>query len=88
MMLLRFLLPLPLTEATTGPLRGAYRIYIYIYNRNSGIGLERFLTFICRIISATLIPLTIAPFASGSVSPVLDAVLCGALVIHSHIGFQ
>ncbi|KAF3481201.1 succinate dehydrogenase membrane anchor subunit [Arthroderma uncinatum] len=41
-----------------------------------------------RVVAASLIPLTIAPFASGSVSPVLDAVLCGTIVIHSHIGFQ
>ncbi|KAL1955063.1 hypothetical protein VTO42DRAFT_9052 [Malbranchea cinnamomea] len=41
-----------------------------------------------RLVAASLIPLTIAPFAGGSLNPVMDAVLCGALVIHSHIGFQ
>ncbi|WEW54721.1 hypothetical protein PRK78_000144 [Emydomyces testavorans] len=41
-----------------------------------------------RLVAASLIPLTIAPFAAGSLNPVTDAVLCGALVLHSHIGFQ
>lgn len=41
-----------------------------------------------RLIAASLIPLTVAPFAAGSLNPVTDAVLCGALVMHSHIGFQ
>ncbi len=41
-----------------------------------------------RIIAASLIPLTVAPFAAGSLHPVTDAILCGTLLIHSHIGFQ
>ena len=41
-----------------------------------------------RLISAGLVPLTIAPFAAGSLNPLLDALLCGAIVIHSHIGFE
>lgn len=41
-----------------------------------------------RLVSAALIPLTIAPFAGGSLNPLLDSVLCATLVIHSHIGFQ
>ncbi|KAK2747726.1 membrane anchor subunit of succinate dehydrogenase, Sdh4 [Myotisia sp. PD_48] len=41
-----------------------------------------------RLIAASLIPLTIAPFAAGSLNPVMDAVLCGTIVIHSHMGFQ
>ncbi|EER26845.1 membrane anchor subunit of succinate dehydrogenase, Sdh4 [Coccidioides posadasii str. Silveira] len=41
-----------------------------------------------RIIAISLIPLTITPFAAGSLNPVTDAILCGALVLHSHIGFQ
>jgi len=41
-----------------------------------------------RLISAGLIPLTIAPFAAGSLNPIADAVLCGAILIHSHIGFE
>lgn len=32
--------------------------------------------------------MTIAPFAAGSLNPVTDAVLCGAILIHSHIGFE
>lgn len=35
-----------------------------------------------------LIPLSIAPFAAGSLNPVMDAVLCSLLVAHSHVGFQ
>ena len=38
--------------------------------------------------SAALIPLVIAPFASGSLNPMTDAILCGAILIHSHIGFE
>ncbi|RPA71038.1 hypothetical protein BJ508DRAFT_420046 [Ascobolus immersus RN42] len=41
-----------------------------------------------RLVAIGLIPLTIAPFAAGSVHPVMDAVLGASLVIHSHIGFQ
>lgn len=38
--------------------------------------------------SAGLIPLTVAPFAAGSLNPVTDSVLCALLVVHSHIGFE
>ncbi|KAL2039271.1 hypothetical protein N7G274_007939 [Stereocaulon virgatum] len=41
-----------------------------------------------RLISAALIPLTVAPFAAGTLNPVTDAILCATLLIHSHIGFQ
>lgn len=38
--------------------------------------------------SAGLVPLTIAPFAAGSLNPTLDALFCAGILIHSHIGFQ
>ncbi|PMD12761.1 CybS-domain-containing protein [Hyaloscypha hepaticicola] len=41
-----------------------------------------------RLISAGLIPLTIAPFAAGSLNPTMDAILCATILIHSHIGFE
>lgn len=41
-----------------------------------------------RIISAGLIPLCVAPFAAGSLNPVVDSILCALLVVHSHIGFE
>ncbi|KAK7550562.1 CybS-domain-containing protein [Phyllosticta citricarpa] len=41
-----------------------------------------------RIVSAALIPLTVAPFAAGSLNPISDAILCSLLVVHSHIGFD
>ncbi|KAI9719415.1 MAG: hypothetical protein M1812_003486 [Candelaria pacifica] len=41
-----------------------------------------------RSIALALIPLTIVPFAAGSLNPITDAMLCGTLIIHSHIGFQ
>ncbi|EPS25543.1 Succinate dehydrogenase cytochrome b small subunit [Penicillium oxalicum] len=41
-----------------------------------------------RAVSVGLVPLTIAPFAAGSLNPVMDAVLCTLLVAHSHVGFQ
>lgn len=41
-----------------------------------------------RLLAAGLVPLTVAPFAAGSLNPVLDATLCGAILVHSHTGFQ
>ncbi|KAF1851466.1 mitochondrial inner membrane protein [Cucurbitaria berberidis CBS 394.84] len=41
-----------------------------------------------RIVAAGLIPVTIAPFAAGSLNPVTDSILCALLIIHSHIGFE
>jgi len=41
-----------------------------------------------RLLAAGLIPLSIAPFAAGSLNPALDATLCAALLLHSHMGFQ
>src|SRR5271156_177609 len=41
-----------------------------------------------RLISVGLIPLTIAPFAAGTMNPTLDAILVATILVHSHIGFQ
>lgn len=41
-----------------------------------------------RLVAASLIPLTITPFAAGSLNPTLDALLCATILIHSHVGFQ
>lgn len=41
-----------------------------------------------RALALGLVPLTLAPFAAGSLNPGLDAVLCGSLLLHSHMGFQ
>ncbi|KAL7273773.1 membrane anchor subunit of succinate dehydrogenase, Sdh4 [Rhizina undulata] len=41
-----------------------------------------------RLVSVALIPLTVAPFAAGSLNPVTDAILGATIVIHSHIGFE
>ncbi|OCL07108.1 mitochondrial succinate dehydrogenase cytochrome b560 subunit D [Glonium stellatum] len=41
-----------------------------------------------RLVSAGLVPLTIAPFAAGSLNPLMDATLCALLLVHSHVGFQ
>ncbi|MBE7180354.1 MAG: hypothetical protein INR71_03935 [Terriglobus roseus] len=41
-----------------------------------------------RLVSAAVIPLTVAPFAAGSLNPVTDAVFGALLIAHSHIGFQ
>lgn len=41
-----------------------------------------------RLLAAGLIPLTVAPFAAGSLNPTMDALLCAAILIHSHIGFE
>jgi succinate dehydrogenase (ubiquinone) membrane anchor subunit len=40
------------------------------------------------LISAGLIPLTLAPFIGGSLNPLTDAILGVTILIHSHIGFQ
>ncbi|KAI9794029.1 MAG: membrane anchor subunit of succinate dehydrogenase, Sdh4 [Peltula sp. TS41687] len=41
-----------------------------------------------RLLAGALVPLTIAPFATGSLHPVMDAILAAAILIHSHVGFQ
>lgn len=41
-----------------------------------------------RLMAISLIPLTIAPFAAGSLNPIMDAALAGAILLHSHVGFQ
>jgi succinate dehydrogenase (ubiquinone) membrane anchor subunit len=41
-----------------------------------------------RLLAAGLVPLTVVPMAAGSLNPVTDAVLCSALLIHSHLGMQ
>jgi succinate dehydrogenase (ubiquinone) membrane anchor subunit len=41
-----------------------------------------------RLLAIGLVPLTVAPFAAGSLYPVADAALGAAVVLHSHIGFQ
>ncbi|EHK25134.1 uncharacterized protein TRIVIDRAFT_54691 [Trichoderma virens Gv29-8] len=41
-----------------------------------------------RLLAAGLVPLSIAPFAAGSLNPTTDAILCSAILLHSHIGFQ
>jgi succinate dehydrogenase (ubiquinone) membrane anchor subunit len=41
-----------------------------------------------RLLSVGLIPLTVAPFAAGSLNPTMDALLCASILIHSHIGFE
>lgn len=51
-------------------------------------GARQILTSPLRAVCVGLIPVTIAPFAAGSLNPVMDAVLCTLLVAHSHIGFQ
>ena len=41
-----------------------------------------------RLMSIALVPLTIAPFAAGTLNPIPDAILCATIILHSHIGFQ
>jgi succinate dehydrogenase (ubiquinone) membrane anchor subunit len=41
-----------------------------------------------RFLSLGLVPLTVAPFIGGSLSPILDATLCTTLLLHCHIGFD
>ncbi|KAL5352325.1 membrane anchor subunit of succinate dehydrogenase, Sdh4 [Pseudogymnoascus australis] len=41
-----------------------------------------------RLIAAGLVPLTIAPFVAGTFNPATDAIICGAVLLHSHIGFD
>ncbi|KFY24504.1 hypothetical protein V493_05195 [Pseudogymnoascus sp. VKM F-4281 (FW-2241)] len=41
-----------------------------------------------RLIAAGLVPLTIAPFVAGTFNPATDAIICGAILVHSHIGFD
>lgn len=41
-----------------------------------------------RLLSVGLVPLTVAPFAAGSLNPALDAALVFGLLVHTHFGFQ
>ncbi|KAK5711070.1 membrane anchor subunit of succinate dehydrogenase, Sdh4 [Elasticomyces elasticus] len=41
-----------------------------------------------RLISAAILPLTVAPFAAGSLSPLIDGTFIGLIMVHSYIGFQ
>ncbi|KAH7374991.1 CybS-domain-containing protein [Plectosphaerella cucumerina] len=41
-----------------------------------------------RVLAAGLVPLTIAPFAAGSLNPVMDAILGASILVHSHMGIQ
>ena len=41
-----------------------------------------------RLIGVGLVPLTVIPFAAGSLNPTMDALLCASILIHSHIGFE
>lgn len=41
-----------------------------------------------RVIAAALVPLSIAPFAGGSLNPTLDALLVGSLLVHAHVSMQ
>ncbi|KAJ2991055.1 hypothetical protein NUW58_g2661 [Xylaria curta] len=38
--------------------------------------------------SPPAVPLTVAPFAAGSLNPAMDAILCALLLVHSHAGMQ
>ena len=41
-----------------------------------------------RVVSVALIPVTVAPFMGASMTPVVDSILAGLLIVHSHMGFQ
>ena len=71
---------LQLTAATIGPLRGWS---LRLYHADSC-----WTDNLSRLMAVSLIPLTIAPFAAGSLNPIMDAALAGAILLHSHIGFQ
>ena len=48
----------------------------------------QWLMLLNRVLSVALVPLTVAPFAAGSLNPLMDGVLIGTILIHSHMGFQ
>jgi succinate dehydrogenase (ubiquinone) membrane anchor subunit len=39
-----------------------------------------------RLLALGFVPLFMAPFAAGSLNPALDATLCAAILVHSHMG--
>ncbi|KAI1074885.1 CybS-domain-containing protein [Whalleya microplaca] len=41
-----------------------------------------------RAVAVGLVPLTVAPFAAGTLNPGLDAILCSLMLVHSHLGLQ
>ena len=41
-----------------------------------------------RIVSAAILPMTVMPFATGVLNPMMDGLLIGLILVHSHIGFE
>ena len=41
-----------------------------------------------RLLAVGLVPLTVAPFAAGSLHPIADATIAAVVIMHSHMGFQ
>src|SRR5262245_51412968 len=70
------------TAATTGPSKGGHETLSDTISRTA------WLTRLHRVIAVGIVPLTVAPFAAGSLSPVLDSALISLIIIHSYIGFQ
>lgn len=70
------------------PSEGSYHWTFERYADTTGqLTLDHLLT--CnRLVAAGLVPLTLAPFIGGTLNPVMDAVLCSLIVVHSHTGFQ
>lgn len=41
-----------------------------------------------RLVSVAILPMSIAPFAAGSLNPMMDGLFVGLILVHSHIGFE
>ena len=41
-----------------------------------------------RIVSVAILPMTVMPFATGVLNPMMDGLLIGLILVHSHIGFE
>lgn len=80
-------------EAIIGPLSGRFNEVVdnqrHPAERSVGPRYEKLMSYVLRRVgSLALIPMTIAPFAAGSLNPMMDGFLISLVLIHSHLGFE
>ncbi len=80
-------MPIQDMEAITGALSGNTSP-LHGHVRSRGQEQQLTLKYVHSAGSVALVPLTIMPFAAGSLSPMLDGALISLVLIHSHLGFE
>lgn len=66
---------------TIGPRRGERYEAVLVNGCNADI-------LFARIVSVAILPMTVMPFATGVLNPMMDGLLIGLVLVHSHIGFE